>query len=72
MYQSKVGFDPLLKIPESGGKSECKVVPKMQAFLGYSQEFKAWVGPFVMAMVMCNCVRRSNVINRYGDKLVYK
>ena len=26
----------------------------------------------MMAMVMCNCVRRSNVLNNYSPKLVYR
>ena len=33
-----------------------------RSFLGRSPEAGAWVGPFVMAMVMGNCVRRSNAL----------
>lgn len=31
-----------------------------------------WVGPFVMAMVMANCVRHSHCLNHYSDKLIYR
>jgi hypothetical protein len=70
-YKSSLGFDPLLKTT-TGEKSSTKLTVKNQAFLGYSSEYQSWVGPFVMAMVMANCVRRSNAINTYGPKLVYK
>lgn len=62
-------YDPLLKTPQ--GKSEAKTITANQSFLGYSGRVKKWVGPFVMAMVMANCVRRSNAVNRYG-KVVYR
>ena len=70
-YKSQLGFDPLLK-SASGDKSANKFVTANQGFLGYSSEFGAWVGPFVMAMVMANCVRRSNALNNYSTKLIYK
>eukprot|EP00600_Ochromonadales_sp_CCMP1393_P014239 CAMPEP_0175004228 /NCGR_PEP_ID=MMETSP0005-20121125/4651_1 /TAXON_ID=420556 /ORGANISM="Ochromonas sp., Strain CCMP1393" /LENGTH=491 /DNA_ID=CAMNT_0016259359 /DNA_START=77 /DNA_END=1552 /DNA_ORIENTATION=- len=70
-YTSQLGFDPLLKSP-SGTQSTNKLVSKTQSVLGYSSEFQAWVGPFVMAMVMANCVRRSNALNNYSSRLVYK
>jgi len=82
-YTSKLGFDPLLKTSPgdncettSGGASKSTAIfsAKNQSFLGYSAEFKegAWVGPFVMAMVMANCVRRSFALNRYSPKMVYR
>jgi len=70
-YRSSLKFDPFLKTLQ-GTKSESKLVVKNQALLGYANECKSWVGPFVMAMVMANCVRRSNSVNQYSSKLVYK
>jgi len=80
-YHSRIGFDPLLKTAAPASlvdgmrkhePSANKVISKTQQWLAYSKEFGAWTGPFVMAMVMCNCVRRSNVLNNYNSKLVYK
>lgn len=71
-YESRLGFDPLLKEAGTDTKSENKLISKNQTFLGYSKEFQAWVGPFVMAMVMCNCVRRSNALNKYSSKIIYR
>lgn len=71
MYKSGLGFDPLLK-SLSGGKSEGKFSVKNQSLLGYSPEYQSWVGPFVMAAVMANCVRRSNAVLNYSPKLTYK
>eukprot|EP00053_Salpingoeca_punica_P009205 m.82470 g.82470 ORF g.82470 m.82470 type:complete len:484 (+) comp14920_c0_seq1:129-1580(+) len=66
-----LGFDPLIKDAD-GKRSENKLSAKNQKFLGYNQQFKSWVGPFVMAMVMANCVRRSNAVNGYGRNVTYK
>lgn len=76
-YKSLLGFDPLLKTTtgdfcDEKGKSTASFVSKNQSSLGYSKEFKHWVGPFVMAMVMANCVRRSFALNKYSAKLVYR
>lgn len=71
IYKAALGFDPLLKNLE-GKKSDNKFSVKNQSFLGYSKEFGAYVGPFVMAAVMSNCVRRSNAVNNYSNKLVYR
>jgi|EP01049_Picozoa_sp_SAG25_P005685 short subunit dehydrogenase-like uncharacterized protein len=66
------GFDPLFKAaPPYSGASDCRTRAANQSFLGYSQEAGCWVGPFVMAMVMANAVRRSNALNRYSKKLIY-
>ena len=65
-------FDPLLRESAPGqAKSSCTTRVNNQSCCGYSQEGKAWVGPFVMAMVMANCVRRSNALLCYGPKLSY-
>jgi short subunit dehydrogenase-like uncharacterized protein len=80
-YHSQLGFDPLMKTAapstvqdgvETHTPSTNKVISKTAQWLSYSKEFGAWTGPFVMAMVMCNCVRRSNALNNYSTKLVYK
>lgn len=71
VYKSSLGYDPLLKTA-TGEKSSTKLSVQNQAFLGHSAEYQSWVGPFVMAMVMANCVRRSNAINNYGAKITYK
>lgn len=71
MYKSLLGFDPLLKT-SSGDKSASKFIAQNQSFLGYSGEYQSWTGFFVMAMVMANCIRRSNALNNYSIKLVYK
>lgn len=66
------GFDPLLREKSPGsGASDCKTKADLQAFIGYSKLAGSWVGPFVMASVMANCVRRSNAILGYGPKLSY-
>lgn len=65
-------FDPLLREAAPGiGKSSCSTKANNQSCCGWSNEGKAWVGPFVMAMVMANCVRRSNALLGYGQKLKY-
>ena len=79
-YVSLLGFDPLLKTAAAGTAAGAavasgnRVEARTQRWLGYSAEHEggAWVGPFVMAMVMCNCVRRSNALNNYSARLVYK
>ena len=66
-----MGFDPLLK-NLSGEKSTLKFIAQLPMFIGYSTEHKCFTTPFVMAMVMANCVRRSHALNNYSPKLVYK
>eukprot|EP01035_Chromulina_nebulosa_P018353 gene18352-24046_t len=70
-FKSSLGYDPLLKTLDSV-KSTNKLIVKNVSFLNYSKEHKSWTGPFVMAPVMANCIRRSNAINNYSDKLIYK
>jgi len=70
-YKATLGFDPLLKSID-GSQSSSRMVSANQAFLSYSSENRTWVGPFVMAAVMANCIRRSNAVNQYGPKVVYK
>ena len=70
-YTSSLGFDPLLKLA-SGDKSIAVFKAKNQSSLGYSDQHKCWVGPFVMAMVMANCVRRSHSLGAYSAKMTYR
>lgn len=71
VYKSTLGFDPLLKTT-TGAKTTNKFIVNNQMSLGYSKVAKAWIGPFAMASVMGNCVRRSNAVNNYGPNLTYK
>jgi len=70
-YKSRLGFDPLLKTGD-GSKSTSIFKAKNQSWLAYSSQHKCWTGPFVMAMVMANCIRRSHCLNDYSPKLVYR
>jgi hypothetical protein len=70
-YTSFLGFDPLLK-SLVGDKSANKFSVQNQFLVGFGAEHNAWTGPFVMSMVMANCVRRSNALNNYANKLSYK
>lgn len=70
-YKSFLGFDPLLKTV-SGDKSNNKLKVLNQLTVAYSKEHGCWTGPFVMSMVMANCVRRGNAYNNYGSKVEYK
>ena len=70
-YKSRLGFDPLLKTRD-GNKSTSVFKAKNQSWLAYSAQHKCWTGPFVMAMVMANCIRRSHSLNDYSPKLVYR
>lgn len=65
LYKSTLGFDPLLKTLQCT-RSDCKLSSKNQAFLGFANKIQSWVGPFVMAPVMANCVRRSNAVLGYN------
>mmetsp|Transcript_14431 Transcript_14431/g.21686 ORF Transcript_14431/g.21686 Transcript_14431/m.21686 type:complete len:500 (+) Transcript_14431:98-1597(+) len=65
-----LGFDPMLKTL-LGTVSTSKTVVKNPMSLGYAKEVQSWVGPFLMAMVNGNCVRRSNAVNNYGPSIKY-
>ena len=69
-YKSMLGFDPLLK-SLSSSKSSNKMVINNTMFLRYSKEFKSWCGPFIMASVNANCIKRSNAINNYSTSFKY-
>lgn len=69
--KTNLGFDPLVK-SSMGSKSPNTFIINNVNGLRYSKEHKMWTGPFVMAMVMANCIRRSNALNNYSGKLVYR
>ena len=70
VYRSTLKFDPLLKSIE-GNKHEGIFKVKNIQYLTFSKEIQAWMGPFVMASVNANCVRRSNALLSYGSSLTY-
>lgn len=68
--KSRLGFDPLIKTPQ-GDKATIKYTVANQNMLGWSGEFGAWVGPFIMATVNAQCVRRGLAIHNYGPRFTY-
>jgi len=68
--KSALGYDPLLKTL-SGTKSDSATINSNPKYLFYSDEYQAWVGPWVMAEVNYNCVKRSNALLGYGKKVDY-
>lgn len=67
---SSLDFDPLLKT-SAGSKSTNKVIVDNVSSIRFSRENRSWVGPFYMASVMANCVRRSNALLNYSSNLRY-
>lgn len=60
--QPKPDFDPLLQTAEDGTKSEFvtkNISPKSSE---YNEDLECDVGPWIMAPVMVNCVRRSKYV----------
>jgi short subunit dehydrogenase-like uncharacterized protein len=51
--------------------SSNKLITRFPSFLKYHSLKQQWCGPFVMASVMANCVKRSNALNHYSSKLIY-
>lgn len=70
-YKSVLGFDPLIKT-SAGGQAQQKTIIDNQKFFSYSKEYKAWVGPFVMAIVNANCVKRSNSVAGFSPSFIYR
>jgi len=71
-YASKLGFDPLMSNFGKKSTSELKIIN--QNFITYDKHVDAYVGPFVMAAVMGNCIRRSCGFNAYcapGQQTTY-
>jgi short subunit dehydrogenase-like uncharacterized protein len=68
---TRLGFDPLLKTVQ-GEKSLNRFITANPMLLSYSTEHQCFTTPFVMAIVMANCVRRSNALNNYSTKLTYR
>jgi short subunit dehydrogenase-like uncharacterized protein len=76
--KTQLGYDPLMKtVPgkpvDAKGASVAKTEPRNPFLPAFSARVNKWVGFFVMAMVMTNCVRRSNAVNQYSGagKLSY-
>lgn len=67
--KSSIDYDPLVKTLE-GKKSDnkTKVIHKGSEF---HAEFGRKAGPWIMAPVMANCVRRSNAVLNYNTELQY-
>jgi short subunit dehydrogenase-like uncharacterized protein len=67
--KTQLAFDPLVK-DNQGGKSESKTTVNNQTIMSYRadalKDSGSWVGNFIMAMVMANCVKRSNALNHYS------
>jgi hypothetical protein len=78
-YKSRLGFDPLYKSQEGpDGKtilSPYKLTMNnswKQWLIGYDSDHEKYTGPFIMSMVMANCVRRSNTLGKYSKNLKYR
>ena len=76
-YPSKLGYDPLLRSGDNNStdKSTRNIKIKIQKGLGFTKEFNTSttkggvsIGPFFMAPVNANCVRRSNVLLGYTEE----
>ena len=66
------GGDGDIDSPRIAQPSSIKFRSANVTMLTYATDVNQWVGPFIMAMVMCNCVRRSHVLNNYSSALVYR
>jgi len=63
-------FDPLLTNTR-GEKSSCATKVTNPKSSVYVKEFDRYVGPWIMAPVMANCIRRSNALLEYNENLSY-
>lgn len=70
--KTRLGFDPMLKDPRNGQKNNLRMTQKHPMFLSYEPRIKKWIGPFVMTAVNASCLKRSNTVNQYTDKLFYR
>lgn len=73
-HKSLWGFNPLLKTREAGTATKCagKFIDGSSPLLWYASKVSHWVGPFVMAAVNANVVKRSNALLGYSStKLTY-
>lgn len=70
--KTRLGFDPMLKDPRNGQKNAMKMTQKHPMFLSFEPKIKKWIGPFVMTAVNASCLKRSNAVNQYTDKLLYR
>jgi short subunit dehydrogenase-like uncharacterized protein len=70
--KTRLGFNPMLKNPKNGQKNNLRMTQKHPMFLSYEPRIKKWLGPFVMTGVNASCLKRSNTVNEYTDKLFYR
>ncbi|GAB5363285.1 hypothetical protein AAMO2058_000870400 [Amorphochlora amoebiformis] len=70
MKTTKSGFDPMVS-DEKGNKSANKLKINLPGCCSYNSEIKKFVGPFVMAPVNANVVRRSNALLGYSPVFTY-
>lgn len=68
--RANLGYDPLLKDLD-GRKDLSKFAVRNPMVIGWSKLNKSWFGPFFMASVNANCVRRSNALLKYSPGLSY-
>mmetsp|Transcript_9424 Transcript_9424/g.18904 ORF Transcript_9424/g.18904 Transcript_9424/m.18904 type:complete len:412 (+) Transcript_9424:26-1261(+) len=68
--KGKTDFDPLLRMPD-GSKSSCATKITSPKSDKWFAEFNKNAGPWIMAPVMANCVRRSNALLQYNTELTY-
>eukprot|EP00457_Paulinella_chromatophora_P005061 gb/GEZN01005074.1/.p1 GENE.gb/GEZN01005074.1/~~gb/GEZN01005074.1/.p1 ORF type:complete len:521 (-),score=93.29 gb/GEZN01005074.1/:253-1815(-) len=76
-YKPKCGYDPLLKPggegkqPVSSGKPGALFRSSLQGRIPkFNSMSRSWVGPFFLAGVNANCIRRSNVLAKYSGESV--
>merc|ERR1712190_17394 len=67
---AQVSFDPLLT-NANGEKSSCATKVTNPKSSVYAKEFERSHGPWIMAPVMANCVRRSNALLEYNEAFSY-
>lgn len=70
--KTQLGFDPMMKDPDTGKCSEYKIKSNQPLVLGYNFHIKRWITPFVMSGPNVACFKRSNAVNKYSKKLTYR
>eukprot|EP01060_Flectonema_neradi_P038818 TRINITY_DN8278_c0_g1_i2.p1 TRINITY_DN8278_c0_g1~~TRINITY_DN8278_c0_g1_i2.p1 ORF type:complete len:491 (+),score=102.49 TRINITY_DN8278_c0_g1_i2:44-1474(+) len=69
-YGFNIKYDPLMHSKD--GESKFKTKSNLVKHLTYEKQEKRWVAPFVMADCNACCVKRSNALNGYGEKVTYR
>lgn len=68
----ELGFDPLLKQVEAEGASTSSTSARNVSSVEAGKGGQPARAMFFMSGVNANCVKRSNALNHYGDKIIYK